>query len=149
MNPRQRAVIATALLCMAGLLARTAAAMPLGPSVETLIETSETVLGQAFDYPDTDRKHPARITAVVVTVPPGAVLAPHLHEVPLFAYVLQGELVVDYGSAGERIYRAGDAFVEAIDWPHQGRNDGRGVVKILAVYAGAVGVPDSEPAELE
>jgi quercetin dioxygenase-like cupin family protein len=145
MNPRRRAVTAAGLLCLAGLLGRTAIAMPPGPSVETLIDTSETVLGQQFAYPEGR----ARITAAVVTVPPGAVLAPHLHPVPLFGYVLQGELIVDYGSQGERIYRAGDALVEAIDWPHQGRNGGRGVVKILVVYAGAEGVPDSEPAELE
>jgi quercetin dioxygenase-like cupin family protein len=63
--------------------------------------------------------------------------------------MLQGELIVDYGSEGEIIYRKGDALVEAIDWPHQGRNGGRGVLKILLVYAGAEGVPNSEPAELE
>lgn len=120
-------------------------AMPAAPSVVTLIETSETVLGQEFFYPEGR----ARITAAVVTVPPGALLPPHLHPVPLFAYVLQGELIVDYGSEGERVYRKGDALVEAIDWPHQGRNGGRGVVKILVVYAGAEGVPVSEPAELE
>lgn len=145
MNPRRRAVMVAGFLCLAGLLARPAIAMPPGPSVETLIDTNETVLGQEFTYPEGR----ARITAAVVTVPPGAVLAPHLHPVPLFGYVLQGELIVDYGSQGERIYKAGDALVEAFDWPHQGRNGGRGVVKILVVYAGADGVPDTEPAELQ
>jgi quercetin dioxygenase-like cupin family protein len=137
--------MAAGLLFMAGLLARTATAIPPGPTVETLFDTSETVLGQELAYPEGR----ARITAAVVTVPPGAVLAPHLHPVPLFGYVLQGELVVDYGSEGERVYQAGDALVEAIDWPHQGRNGGRGIVKILVVYAGAEGVPNSEPAALE
>jgi len=145
MSRRQPRVMIAAWLCLAGLVARTAVAMPPGPSVETLIETSETVLGQEVVYPEGR----ARITAAIVTVPPGAVLAPHLHPVPLFGYVLQGELIVDYGSEGERIYRAGDALVEAVDWPHQGRNGGRGIVKILVVYAGAEGVPDTEPAELE
>jgi len=145
MSRGQRAAIAAGLLLMAGLLVHPALAMPPGPAVETLIETSETVLGQEIVYPEGR----ARITAAIVTVPPGAVLAPHLHPVPLFGYVLQGELIVDYGSQGERIYRAGDALAEAIDWPHQGRNGGRGIVKILVVYAGAEGVPDTEPAELE
>jgi len=145
MSRGQRAAIAAGLLLMAGLLVHPALAMPPGPAVETLIETSETVLGQEIVYPEGR----ARITAAIVTVPPGAVLAPHLHPVPLFGYVLQGELIVDYGSEGERIYRAGEALAEAIDWPHQGRNGGRGIVKILVVYAGAEGVPDTEPAELE
>jgi quercetin dioxygenase-like cupin family protein len=145
MSRRQRTVTGAGLLLMAGLLAHSALAMPPGPSVETLIETSKTILGQDFAYPEGQ----ARITAAIVTVPPGAVLAPHLHPVPVFGYVLQGELIVNYGSEGERIYRAGDSLVEAIDWPHQGRNGGRGMVKILVVYAGAEGVPDTEPAELE
>jgi quercetin dioxygenase-like cupin family protein len=140
-----RGVAIVALLTLAGGMVQGAFAMPPAASVEPLIETSETVLGQEFFYPEGR----ARITAAVVTVPPGALLPPHLHPVPLFAYVLQGELVVDYGSEGERVYRRGDALVEAFDWPHQGRNGGRGVVKILVVYAGAEGVPDSEPAELE
>lgn len=110
-----------------------------------LVEGVFQVGGQEFFYPEGR----ARITAAVVTVPPGALLPPHLHPVPLFAYVLQGELIVDYGSEGERVYRRDDALVEAFDWPHQGRNGGRGVVKILVAYAGAEGVPDTEPAELE
>lgn len=133
------------MLLMGSLLSQAALAMPPGPSLETLLDTSETVLGQEFEYPEGQ----ARITAQVVTVPPGQILPPHLHPVPLFAYVLQGELIVDYGSEGEITYQKGDALVEAIDWPHQGRNGGRGVLKILLVYAGAEGVPNSEPAELE
>lgn len=135
---------AVALILILGVLAGPGVAMPPGPAVETLIETSETVLGQEFVYPEGR----ARITAQRITVPPGALLAPHLHPVPLFGYILQGELVVDYGSEGEIVYRRGDALVEAIDWPHQGRNGGRGVLQILVVYAGAEGVPNTEPAEL-
>jgi hypothetical protein len=58
-------------------------------------------------------------------------------------------LIVDYGSEGERVYRRGDALVEAFDWPHAGRNGGRGVAKILVVYAGAEGTPNTEPADLK
>ena len=103
------------------------------------------MLGQELEYP----AGRPRITAAIVTVPPGEILAVHLHPVPLFGYVLQGQLIVDYGSQGVRTYRKGDALVEAIHWPHQGRNGGRGVMKILVVYAGADGVPNTEPAELE
>jgi len=140
-----RRIAILALLALAAALSQRALTMPAAPSVELLIETSETVLGQEFLYP----KGRARITAAVVTVPPGAVLPRHLHPVPVFGYLLQGELVVDYGSEGERVYRKGDALVEAYDWPHRGHNGGRGIVKILVVYAGAEGVPDTEPAELE
>jgi quercetin dioxygenase-like cupin family protein len=125
------------------LLATAAHARPPQPSVHTLIETDQTVLGQDFSYPEGK----AQITAAIVTLPPGTSLPEHLHPVPLFAYILQGELLVDYGSEGQLVYRKGDAFVEAFEWPHSGRNAGRGIVKILAVYAGAVGVPNSVPVE--
>lgn len=132
------------LLFLGGGVSRPAVATPPHTSVDTLIETSETVLGQWFEYPEGQ----AQITAALVTVPPGALLPPHLHPVPLFAYVLQGELIVNYGSRGERVYRRGAALVEAIDWPHQGRNGGRGIVKLLVVYAGAEGISNTEPSDL-
>jgi len=34
--------------------------------------------------------------------------------------------------------------MEAIDWEHNGRNSGLGPVRILAVFMGAEGVPDTE-----
>ncbi len=118
-------------------------AAPHEPTVDMLVDTDETILGQAFEYPDGRSK----ITAAIVTVPPHAELKPHLHPVPVFGYILQGELVVDYGSQGERRYRKGDAFVEAFDTEHRGRNGGKGNVEILALYAGADGVPNTIPVE--
>ena len=118
-------------------------AAPPGVSVEVLLETEKTILGEPFVYPN----GMARITAAIVTVPPRATIPSHLHPVPLFAYILQGVLVVDYGSKGVRTYRKGDTFVEAYQWSHHARNGGRGNVKILAVYAGAAGVDNSVPVE--
>lgn len=114
-------------------------AAPPATSVELLLETETTVLDQPFAYP----AGRARITAARLTVPPGATVPLHLHPVPLFVYILQGEIVVDYGSRGTRTYRTGDTFVEAFEWSHHARNGGKGNVKLLAVYAGAAGVPNS------
>lgn len=105
------------------------------PSVETLLETSRTVLEQELTYPEGR----ARITAQRLRFPPGTSTPVHRHATPMFAYVLEGELVVDYGTRGERTYRRGDAIVEALAWPHRGRNAGPGTVEILVVYAGAEG----------
>ena len=63
-----------------------------------------------------------------------------MHPVPLFGYILEGELTVDYGAKGTHTYRKGDGFVEAIDEPHNGHNSGREPVKILAIIIGAAGV---------
>jgi quercetin dioxygenase-like cupin family protein len=59
--------------------------------------------------------------------------------VPLFAYILEGELTVDYGEHGKRSYRAGDAFMEAMAIAHHGSNPGSQPVRLLAVYLGADG----------
>lgn len=112
---------------------------PRGPDIDLLISTDETVLGQEFKYP----QGKAKITGAIVTVPPGVTLRHHHHPVPVFGYVLQGELIVDYGEARERIYKKGDSLVEAFNTPHSGRNGGKGNVKILVVYAGADGIPNT------
>ena len=72
---------------------------------------------------------------------PGRVL------VPLFGWMLEGELTVAYEGAGERVYRPGDALMEALGTLHNGRNDGPGDLRILAVFMGAEGVPNTEKAE--
>ena len=133
-----RTTITTSTL-LAVLIWLPSAAEPPATSVELLLDTDLTILDEAFAYPNGR----SRITAARITVPPGATVPLHLHPVPLFAYILQGELVVDYGGHGTRTYRKGDAFVEAFHTPHAGRNGGKGNVQILAVYAGAEGVPNS------
>jgi quercetin dioxygenase-like cupin family protein len=132
-----------AILATLVVLSAPAWADPPATSVEVLLDTDLTTVGQAFAYP----AGRARITAARLTVPPGATVPLHLHPVPLFVYILQGEIVVDYGSLGTRTYRKGDTFVEAIEWPHHARNGGRGNVELLAVYAGAEGVLTSMPLE--
>ncbi len=114
-----------------------------GVNVEILLEADETILGQDFEYPDGKPK----ITVALITIPPHAALALHAHPVPLTAVIIQGELVVDYEGIGPIRYREGDSFVEAFNTPHSGRNGGKGMVKLLAVYAGAEGVPNSVSVE--
>jgi quercetin dioxygenase-like cupin family protein len=109
--------------------------------VTPLIATSQTVIGQPFAYPSGT----AKVTAVIVTIPPGGETGWHEHAVPLFGYMLDGVLTVDYGDKGTRIYKAGDSLMEAMNWPHDGANKGDVPVRILAVYLGAEGVPNATP----
>jgi quercetin dioxygenase-like cupin family protein len=111
-----------------------------GETVETLLATSETLLGQPLAYP---RDGPAKVTADIITIAPGAKTGWHEHEVPLLAYVMQGELTVDYGPEGTHVYRNGDVIVEAIGTPHNGHNAGSRPVRLFAVFLGAEGVPDT------
>ncbi len=83
------------------------------------------------------------VTAVIVEMQPGEETGWHAHDVPMFGYILEGEVTVNYGTHGTRVYRAGDAVMEAIDLAHDGRNTSEGVTRILAVFMGAEGVPNT------
>jgi quercetin dioxygenase-like cupin family protein len=108
-----------------------------------VLTADETVLGQPIIYPSSAE---ALITSAIVSIPPGGQTGWHEHSIPLFAYILEGELTVDYGSEGTRVYRAGEGVMEAIDWPHNGTSTGTVPVRILAVYIGAEAVPTAEAA---
>jgi quercetin dioxygenase-like cupin family protein len=113
------------------------------PEVRTVLSTGSTVAGEPIRYPS---GAPALITAVEITLEPGQQTGWHTHPVPLFGYILEGELTVDYGTKGRRIYRRGDALAEAMNEAHNGRNTGQRVVKILAVFIGMEGLQGSVPA---
>lgn len=108
-----------------------------------LLSAGETVVGERIVYPTAT---PAKVTAAVVSLAPGQETGWHTHGVPVLGYVIEGELEVDYGEAGVRLYRAGDAVLEAIGVPHNGRNVGTGPMRILAVFMGAEGLRTTEPA---
>jgi quercetin dioxygenase-like cupin family protein len=102
----------------------------------------ETTVGQAIAYPEGTPK----VTAAIVTIPPGGATGWHSHDVPLFVYVLDGEVTVDYGEKGVKVYKAGDGLLEAMNWPHNGMNQSSLPVRILAVYMGAEGTANTEMA---
>ena len=106
--------------------------------VQELLATSQTVVGEAIRYPSGT----PRVSVAIVSVAPGSSAAFHRHPVPLVAYILEGELTVDYGQHGKKIYRQGDAQVEAMDVSHRGFNEGTALVRLLAVYVGAEGTPN-------
>ena len=105
------------------------------PTVD-ILSTGKTVVGEDITYPTTG---PSHITASIVTILPNAETVWHQHGTPMFAYVQEGVVTVDYGAHGKRVYRPGDAFVEAMAVTHRGMNLGTIPVKILVVYMGAAG----------
>ncbi len=116
------------------------AAAPSYPAVP-LLSTGKTIVGETIHYPKGD----AHITAAIVTLAPGGRTILHKHGVPLFAYILAGELTVNYGAHGTRTYKQGQSFMEAMDVAHFGINKGAEPVRILAVYMGATGAKDVIP----
>jgi quercetin dioxygenase-like cupin family protein len=111
--------------------------------MRTVLSTGNTVTGQPIRYPS---GAPARLTAVEITLQPGEQTGWHTHPVPVFGYILDGELTIDYGAKGQRTFVKGEALAEAMDEAHDGRNTGRNPVTILAVFIGMEGEQDSAPA---
>lgn len=83
------------------------------------------------------------ITSRHVVFPPGSATPMHRHGIPLFAYMLEGELVITTEGQEPRRYKAGDAFMETSGW-HVGRNETDKPARLLSVYMGEVGAPLSE-----
>ena len=105
-------------------------------TAKELLSTQTTVLGETIQYPTSG---PARVSSSIVTIKPGQDTIFHRHPAPMFAYILEGEVTVDYGDAGKRTYGPGEAFVEAMNVTHRGMNLGTTTVNILSVYIGAEG----------
>ena len=128
------AIIILAAVAAAGRTSAEDAAVSSAP----LLSTGTTVMGEPLHYPTNG---PAHVTAAIITLAPGAKTVLHKHGVPLFGYILEGEITVDYGDRGKRTYRAGEAIMEAMEVPHFGADAGTAPVRILTVYMGADGAP--------
>lgn len=135
-----RALTASALIALAAPALADGAVRANYPAVP-LLATSETIVGETIRYPPGE----AHVTAAIVTLAPGSRTVIHKHGVPLFAYILEGELTVDYGTHGRRTYRQGDSLMEAMEVAHFGVNTGDRPVRLLAVYMGARGANDVIP----
>jgi quercetin dioxygenase-like cupin family protein len=138
----RRCLSAALVLAAVVALAGRAAAQESGYPAAALLSTGVTVVGETLRYATTG---PARVTSSIVTIAPGSKTIVHKHGVPMFAYILGGELTVDYGDHGKRTYRQGQALMEAMDVAHFGVNTGAEPVRILVVYMGAAGAENVIP----
>jgi quercetin dioxygenase-like cupin family protein len=109
-----------------------------GVIVQSLLKTDTTSIGQAIVYPhDTS----AEVSVVKVTIPSGASTGWHQHHIPVFAYVLQGTLTVQFENGIEKIFLPNTSFAEVIDTFHNGTNKGKEDVVLIVFYAGEKGKP--------
>lgn len=106
-----------------------------------LFQGNKTILGQTIAYPSGT----PLLKAAIFFSRPGEVLDWHMHKIPAFGYVLEGELTSDYGSKGIRVLRAGDALLEALEWPHKVSNRGSIPARIFALYIGSEGTDFATP----
>ena len=119
-----------------GLLGGYALGKTTYPPVEPLLASGKTIVNQDIQYP----AGAPTVSAAIVTIKPGTNTGWHHHDAPLFAWVLDGTLTIDYGPDGIKTLKKGDAFLEAFRSRHNGVNKSEGEVRILTVYMGAEGV---------
>jgi quercetin dioxygenase-like cupin family protein len=98
-------------------------------TVETLLDTSQTILNQTLSYPE----NTPNIVTKIITIPNGAETGFHTHDEILIGYVMQGEITVDYGEHGKKAYSEGDSLIEVIHILHNGMNLGNIDAKIFVV----------------
>ncbi len=80
------------------------------------------------------------VTSRITTFPPHSKTSVHRHTVPLYAYILEGELTIHPEGMEPKVFKAGDAFMETSVW-HYGTNETDKPLRLLAVYFGEVGAP--------
>lgn len=104
-----------------------------------ILKSTTTGDGVPLVYP----KGTPQITSRITVFPPGAETVLHRHPVPLYAYIMEGELTLITEGQPVRRFKAGEAFMETAQW-HIGRNEGTVPIKLLSVYSGSVELPLSE-----
>ncbi|MBL0225121.1 MAG: cupin domain-containing protein [Geobacteraceae bacterium] len=110
-----------------------------GVTSKVLGKTTVTGNGQKITYPLTDR---AEVTAMTVDLAPGAETGWHMHPVPVYAYVVSGNLAVELEDGKILLFASGEAIFEVVNTMHNGRNRGNETVKLAVFYLGAEESPN-------
>ena len=109
-----------------------------GVVLEPLLKTDTTSIGQKIVYPHFENDE---VSIVKVTIPPGKSTGWHKHVFPVFAYVLQGTLTVEVENRKTLRFTAGSSLSEVINILHNGINNGKEDVVLIAFFMGEKGKP--------
>ena len=112
--------------------------LPSGFETQAVLKSTKTADGDPLQLPQTATPE---IVSVIGTLEPGGRTARHQHPVPVYVYVMEGELEVVTDGGQPRIYKAGDAFLESVNRWHQAFNKAASQTKILVVFIGEEGKP--------
>jgi len=103
--------------------------------VQTILKADTSWDGKPLAWP----AGKAEVTGMVIEIAPGAETGWHLHTVPSFGMILEGELEVRLKDGSVKRLAPGQALAEVVNTLHNGRNVGSGPVKLVVFYAGATG----------
>ncbi|MEE9912371.1 MAG: cupin domain-containing protein [Deltaproteobacteria bacterium] len=130
--------VLTGFLMMLPLLAYTGE-YDTGVKGEVILETETMTNGEPIDYLDAD--HP-KVTVMMIEIAPGAQTGWHSHPIEVYAYVISGQITMSIEGGKTTTFNEGAAFVEVVKFRHNGVNNGKVPVKLVAFYLGAKGVPN-------
>jgi quercetin dioxygenase-like cupin family protein len=108
--------------------------------VSTILKTQSSWDGKPIEYP----VGKAEVTGMVIEIAPGGETGWHLHPVPSFGMMLEGEIEVQLKNGATKRLKSGDAIAEVVNTHHNGRNVGAVPAKLVVFYAGSVGQKLSE-----
>jgi quercetin dioxygenase-like cupin family protein len=106
--------------------------------VESLLKTDTTSIGQKIVYPNFQSDE---VTISKITIPPGKSTGWHKHTIPVFAYVLKGNLTIEIENKQTKQFPENMTFSEVINTFHNGINNGKEDVVLIAFYLGEKGKP--------
>lgn len=104
-----------------------------GVLIEPVLRTGTTSMGQDIDYPDFKNEE---VSIAKVTIPSGKVTGWHKHSFPVFAYVLKGNLTIELENSKTLEFPQNTSFAEVIDTFHNGKNNGKEDVVLIAFFMG-------------
>jgi quercetin dioxygenase-like cupin family protein len=105
-------------------------------SIEPLLKTDTTSIGQRIIYPQFKEDE---ITILKITIKPGKSTGWHKHEFPVFAYIVKGNLTVEYENHKTMQFSENSSFSEVINTFHNGVNKGNEDVVLIAFFMGGKG----------
>ena len=106
--------------------------------LEQIIKTDTTSIGQKIVYPQFPNDE---VTILRVTISPGKSTGWHKHNFPVFAYVQEGTLTVEVENKKALQFGPNSSFSEVIDVKHNGINNGKVNVVLIAFFMGEKGKP--------
>jgi quercetin dioxygenase-like cupin family protein len=101
--------------------------------VTPLLKATVTSAGQPIAYPQIIDPE---VTVLLVEIPPGTETGWHKHPFPCYAYILSGELSVDFEGGQTNHFTAGQAFAEGVNLRHNGKNIGMEPVRLVLFVTG-------------
>ncbi|NJB71366.1 quercetin dioxygenase-like cupin family protein [Saonia flava] len=105
---------------------------------EELFASDINGIGQKIKYPNfTD----AKVTIRKITFPPGCSTGWHKHNIPVFSYIFEGVLTIEFEDLETVQYSTGETFAESVNVYHRGINQSEEDVVVLVIYLGGDGQP--------